>query len=314
MFKKIGNLICAIGLTTTIPIAMAEPHPQCEPPYADYANSYRKLRTSLDWHIRAALNELTPDTLKSDVDRPTERRDDFLVEKQIKPTNHQRLVARRMEREFCTIIYARQGPDDAKLEKYNTVRRHVWRPGSDYAHTFVRRGTSSTAAVHRDPSRQDAFMFTLVADPKGQIELYEQDSGADRDIQDDALDPRFVAHVPFFINDTNRHFVIIHSAQSVAEGKRVIEKFALRLPHMDFALYDRYRNSDYYGVMLATWVSKDVAMEALKIAREDLGVTDAYCWSYPDGANKCIGGTTGTEQHQPLSQQTLLTFTPQALP
>lgn len=317
MFKKIGYLICAIGLTTSIPTAMAEPHRQCERPYIKYADSYRNLQSSLTRHIRSALDELTPDTLTADLDRPTQRRDDFLVEKRIKQTNYQRLVARRMEREFCTIIYARLGPDDVKLEKYNTVRSQVWRAGSSYSTVHVRRGERRTAALWLEQPRQDGFRFMLAADPKGQISI--PDPNPDRDPETEESDSRFVAPVPFIINDTNKHFVIIASRTSVASGIRAIDEFAVKLPHMDFALYDRYWKEDgtrskWYGVMLATWVSRDVAAEALKIAREELGVSDAYCWRYPDGGNECPSGTTATEDGQSLSQHTLLTLAQPARP
>jgi hypothetical protein len=65
-----------------------------------------------------------------------------------------------------------------------------------------------------------------------------------------------------------------------------MNKLKRRAPQYDFVLFGPYGNNPYYAVMMATWVSYDVAKEALRLARRDV-VSDALIWSCRMSGDSC---------------------------
>jgi len=68
--------------------------------------------------------------------------------------------------------------------------------------------------------------------------------------------------------------------------KTAIVSFESKAPEYDFALYEPYGDNPYYGVMMASWVPRDVALEALRLARRDVA-RDAYLWACRSSGESC---------------------------
>ena len=96
----------------------------------------------------------------------------------------------------------------------------------------------------------------------------------------------FLRDPPFYVNDANKYFVIVGSARTREEGLRLMDQFKSKAPQYDFALYAPYGDNPYYGVMMASWVPHDVALEALRLARRDVA-RDAYLWACRSSGQSC---------------------------
>ncbi|HEX4545982.1 MAG TPA: hypothetical protein VH110_06440 [Candidatus Acidoferrum sp.] len=96
----------------------------------------------------------------------------------------------------------------------------------------------------------------------------------------------FLRDPPFFVNDYNKYFVIVGSASTREEGLRLMNQLKSKAPRYDFALYQPYGANPNYGVMMASWVPRDVAMETLRLARRDVA-RDAYLWTCRSSGHSC---------------------------
>jgi hypothetical protein len=96
----------------------------------------------------------------------------------------------------------------------------------------------------------------------------------------------FLRERPFYVTIANKYFVIVGSAKSRETGINLMKRLKAKAPQYDFALYAPYGSNPYYGVMMATWVPKDVALEALEAARRDV-VPDAYLWACRSTGDSC---------------------------
>ena len=74
--------------------------------------------------------------------------------------------------------------------------------------------------------------------------------------------------VPLWITDMNKSFVIVGSAATEAEGRQLMQALKVSHPQYDFELYEPYGTNNSYGIMMASWVSKTRAAEALQAARQ----------------------------------------------
>lgn len=91
---------------------------------------------------------------------------------------------------------------------------------------------------------------------------------------------------PYYVNDSNKYFVIVGSRKSREAGLSLMNRLKANSPQYDFALYAPYGNNPYFAVMMASWVPRDVAMEALLLARRDV-VPDAYLWACRSSGAGC---------------------------
>ena len=91
---------------------------------------------------------------------------------------------------------------------------------------------------------------------------------------------------PFLINDYNKYFVIVGSASTREEGLRLMKTFKSKAPQYDFALYEPYGNNSHFGIMMASWVPHDVALQVLDIAKQTLA-HDAFIWACRDTGDSC---------------------------
>jgi hypothetical protein len=74
--------------------------------------------------------------------------------------------------------------------------------------------------------------------------------------------------VPLWITDMNKSFVIVSSAATEAEGRQRMQALKESHPQYDFELYEPYGTNTNYGIMMASWVSKPRAVEALQAAKQ----------------------------------------------
>jgi hypothetical protein len=74
--------------------------------------------------------------------------------------------------------------------------------------------------------------------------------------------------VPLWITDMNKSFVIVGSAATEAEGRQRMQALKVSHPQYDFGLYEPYGTNTNYGIMMASWVSKPRAAEALQAAKQ----------------------------------------------
>src|SRR2546425_2262270 len=91
---------------------------------------------------------------------------------------------------------------------------------------------------------------------------------------------------PFYVNDFNKYFVIVGASQTREEGLRLMNRFKSKASQYNFALYEPYGDNPYYGVMMASWVPRDVAMKALRLARRHVA-PDAYLWACRSSGESC---------------------------
>lgn len=103
-----------------------------------------------------------------------------------------------------------------------------------------------------------------------------------------AADPAdaFLRDAPPFVNDSNKYFVIVGSASSEQAAVALMNRLHRKAPQYDFVVFMPYGANPSYGVMMATWVSKEVAQQALRAARQSV-VPDAYLWACRSGGDSC---------------------------
>jgi hypothetical protein len=132
---------------------------------------------------------------------------------------------------------------------------------------------SSTAPARQLPSPPDQLDFERKSDRQMEaplVRLVAMSAPAETTVgkpkamwADIYLNP-----TPMVITDKNKYFVIVGSASSEAEGTRQMEALKAKHPEYDFALYGPYDPNRSFGIMMASWVSKERAEEALLAARK----------------------------------------------
>lgn len=137
----------------------------------------------------------------------------------------------------------------------------------------------------RKQSRRDGLRGLIVlasADPSATLLVAQNEPGFE------LPEPQtgFLRDSPFYVNDANKYFVIVGSARTREDGLRLMNQLKSKAPQYDFALYSPYDDNSYYGVMMASWVPRDVALEALRRARRDVA-GDAYLWACRSSGQSC---------------------------
>lgn len=174
----------------------------------------------------------------------------------------------RMLKEFCRVVFAAGDiPGEQKVARVQAAQDEILKPvqgPTELARTTprVRQSSAPLAAM-----RQVAWSGGAVA----QAGTYEE---------------RFLRDAPVYVNDSNRWFVIVGSARSEQEAIALMNRLKARAPQHDFVVYLPYGQNPYYAVMMATWVSKEVADKALRAAKADV-VADAYLWRCPSSGESC---------------------------
>jgi hypothetical protein len=90
---------------------------------------------------------------------------------------------------------------------------------------------------------------------------------------------RYLQPPPPVLTKENSCFTIVHSAESEEAGRAKIEQLRKKCPNLDFELYAPYGSNTYWGVMLASFVSRSRANEALQVARSQIDPS-SYIWTF----------------------------------
>ena len=267
----------------------AQEHVYCAQVQERYDDAYRRSRPQpVRQTTQQLLDEINTNALKDRLDDPAAARNGFLDRRPPVRTKDQRLVVKRMEVVYCQLIFSQRGQnEEAKLAQFNRVVKTV-----NSAEPFV---PISTTREPTQASRQKgqirlgtpaAFLMQAAVGLSGNIVLAEHAPAEESDVE-------FLAETPYFVNKTNKFFVIIASATSSEQGLRMMRQLKEAAPEYDFALYPPYLENPYYAVMSATWVSRDVAMDAhisgIQAAKRWLGDDfkpqrdNPFIWCYPYG-------------------------------
>jgi hypothetical protein len=91
--------------------------------------------------------------------------------------------------------------------------------------------------------------------------------------------------VPIFITDKNKYFVIVASASTEGEGTKRLSELKSTYPAYDFELYAPYGSNRSYGIMIASWVSRERANEALGAAKKI--EPTSFIWSCRGTGEEC---------------------------
>jgi hypothetical protein len=90
---------------------------------------------------------------------------------------------------------------------------------------------------------------------------------------------------PFVITDKNKYFVIVGSAANEAQGTQKMNSLKRKYPDYDFELYGPYGSNPSFGIMIASWVSRERANEALNAAKKI--EPTSFMWSCRGTGDAC---------------------------
>jgi len=121
--------------------------------------------------------------------------------------------------------------------------------------------------------------YIPVANTQGDVDVVTADS---KEFQwaDIYLNP-----TPLVITEGNMYFVIVGSVLREEEGKDRISQLKKQFPQYDFELYAPCGSNKYYGIMIASWASRQRAQEALEVARK-IDRT-SYIWKCRNTGDTC---------------------------
>jgi hypothetical protein len=178
-----------------------------------------------------------------------------------RPMANQDIMIFMMFRTECLlIVQAKDLSTERKLELIAAARdayyRRVFSPE-----------VYSTAQPTGDESRFEGAQVIFVANEASEGSTYLQDP-------------------PYYVTDANKYFVIVASARTFNEARAAADEFKRKAPQFDFVVYEPYGDNPWYGVMMATWVSREVAREALQDARR-LIAEDSYIWACRGSGEVC---------------------------
>jgi porin len=91
-----------------------------------------------------------------------------------------------------------------------------------------------------------------------------------------SLVDKYLRPAPIVLLENNSYWVVVAAAQTEADGESLIRSMKDRFPTYDFALYGPTKTQPLYGIMMATWVSRQEAMDILPKAQEIN--SNAFIW------------------------------------
>ncbi len=192
------------------------------------------------------------------------------------PTADVDITLRKMLQAFCRAVQSEAALGDSeKASRIQTASTEMLAPAR--GPTVVARTNSRI----RRTGWPDAGGGTLVASLGDAAWLSAWHAQAPGDPAD-----AFVRDAPAYVNDSNKYFVIVGSAASEQAAVDLMNRLHRKAPQYDFVVYLPYGANPSYGVMMATWVSKEVAQQALRAARQSV-VPDAYLWACRSGGESC---------------------------
>ena len=261
------GLLCAVLVVGLGPhLVIAQDNPHCPPaPRLEASSTSIDTKTALD-----AVSKVLA-KLGLDINFKTTR-DNILKDN---PRADQMVIVLTMGNTFCQMIWSDPSLSGAdKAAKFQAMTQEMM--SRVLGPVPVARTDASKQSRFDGPDRPVASFFgrpSLKFVVANEGKLPEPQTG-------------FLRDAPFYVTDANKYFVIVGSARTREEGVRLMNKYKSKAPQYNFVLYEPYGDNPYFGVMMATWVPRDVAMEALRLARRDV-VSDAYLWSCPGSGDSC---------------------------
>ncbi|SRR6266436_4417878 len=267
MLKRFGRaiLLGVLVIPLRIPPGAAEEYPQCPavPPLEVRATSV-VTKTGMD-----AVGKLLG-RLGIDIDvRST--RDNVLKDN---PRADQAVIVLTMANIYCKMIWSDTAlKGEQKASRFKSMMQDLLTPAA---------GPRPVARTNAPATGSNEGMIILASNEllalaeetdKTEFTLPKSQSG-------------FLRDAPFFINNHNKYFVIVGSASTREDGLRLMNNIKSRAPRYDFALYEPYGENPNFGVIMASWVPRNVALEALGIARQAVS-RDAYLWACRSTGNSC---------------------------
>ena len=283
-------ILIPLGLLAGFNEAAAQADFYCESAQERYDDAYRRSRPQpVRATTQTVLDGIDEALLANTLDDPVAARDRILDREPPVVTRDQHLVVRRMEVVYCRILFSGDNVDaGATMDRFNRIVTEV-SSAEPFDPAATTRETRQ-AFRHGNPLRPNAMRAALAYtafSPSGNVSLSIAETRQEPEEE-------FLAEAPYFVNRTNKYFVIIASASSLEEGEQWMRELKEIAPEYDFAVYAPYRGNRNYAVMFATWVSKDVAGKAhkasIQVARRWLGEEFSprrdtpFLWCYPDGS------------------------------
>jgi hypothetical protein len=96
----------------------------------------------------------------------------------------------------------------------------------------------------------------------------------------------YLRDAPYVVTRANKYFVIVGSVSTLEAGLAEMDRLKRRAPNYDFVLYEPYGDNIRYGIMMATWVSFDVARKVLALAKRNVN-PQSYIWACRHEGNRC---------------------------
>ena len=269
--SKFGSviLLCAATVVLNSRPATSQEHPPC-PPAPKLEASTASVDTTTALH---AVSKLLA-KIGIDIDVRTTR-DSVLKDN---PRADQAVIVLTMANTLCEMIWSDSALNGAdKAARFENMMRDML--SRALGPVPVARTDGHTQG-RRDG--QEGLIVLASADPSAMLLVAQNEPGFK------LPEPQtgFLRDPPFYVNDSNKYFVIVGSARTRDEGLRLMNRLKSKAPKYDFALYAPYGNNPHYGVMIASWVPRDVAMEALRLARRDVA-RDAYLWACRSSGERC---------------------------
>ncbi len=146
-----------------------------------------------------------------------------------------------------------------------------------------RRLASMPLANSDDASNLDTLEFfpqPVGTNTGDQITLATSHDSADQEAH------RYLRDTPFQVTGGNRYFVIVSSVKSFVSLISEMRRLKKHAPQFDFVAHAPYAGNPYYGIKIATWVSRSVAAEALAKAKKHVS-SSSYLWNCPDEGDRC---------------------------
>lgn len=247
-------------------------------------------------HASWTIREINDDT-KSSIEElriffSDARLDEDFVEKRNKiliefPESDQWLVTDLFYINICRLISISEIDPD---KRYASLIKH--RP------RLYRRVQSRRVATTRRQGKEIASGLQLLAsktDPAvsgdGHIRIdFAFGSAIGTDQPEGAVaesgDTVFLRNPPFVVTRANKHFVIVASVQSREGAISTMKHLKQKAPQFDFEVYAPRESNAHYAIIMATWVPKNVALQALGLARQYVA-RDSYIWACPDEGTSC---------------------------
>lgn len=191
------------------------------------------------------------------------------------------VTTRRMLRAFCEVVWADGNlGDNGKAARVQAAEQEMTR-AVEGPSVVARTNSRIRGSSHREGGRI-LLAMAAVDEPVARWWLAAALAAESSPQAED----EFLRDAPSFVNDSNKYFVIVGSAGSEDEAIRRMNRLKAKAPKYDFVVYLPYGTNSAYGVMMATWVSREVAQKALREARASVA-PDAYLWACRSTGEAC---------------------------